>query len=111
MRCKTVFWYLSGRYKKGCIVDTTLLVPQSSRQPFGFLKSQYILKKVDDRVEVYVFQGVPQHYACPHCFVKDTIQILQYQRIESGYFKCPGCKTLFVMTHPTGLVSLMGYIF
>jgi ribosomal protein L37AE/L43A len=88
-------------------VDTTLLVPQRSRQPFGFLKSQYVLKKVDDRVEVYVFQGVSQHYACPHCFAKDTIQILQYQRIESGCFKCPGCKTLFVMTHPTGLVSLI----
>jgi len=88
-------------------VDTTLLVSQRSRQPFGFLKSQYILKKVDDRVEVYVYQGVPQHYACPHCFAKDTIQILQYQRIESGCFKCQGCKTLFVMTHPTGLVSLI----
>jgi hypothetical protein len=30
-----------------------------------------------------------------HCFVKHVMHALQYRRIGSGYFECPGCKASF----------------
>ncbi len=80
---------------------------QTSMHPLDSLKSQYSLERVDGGVEVYIFQGFPQHYVCPQCFAKDSVQVLQYRRIDSGFFKCPGCKASFPVTQPTGLVSLI----
>jgi predicted RNA-binding Zn-ribbon protein involved in translation (DUF1610 family) len=59
------------------------------------LKSQYELFEMDGGAVVYAFTGFPKHYACPHCFAKDILHALQYRRIGSGYFECPGCKTAF----------------
>ena len=65
----------------GCIMDS--------------LKKQYETIKNSDGSIIYVFTGFPKHYACPHCFAKDSIQVLQFRRVGSGYFECPACKTFF----------------
>ena len=77
--------------------------------PAGFitatLKSQYERIHIGDGVEVYVFTGIPKHYACPQCFQKESIQVLRYRRIGAGFFECPACKRDFPATCDTGLVS------
>ncbi len=88
-------------------MQTMLCVTPRSIQSLDSLKGQYILAALDGGVEVYVFQGFPQHYACPHCFAKDNIQVLQYRRIDSGFFECPGCKASFPVTQPIGLIALI----
>src|SRR6266849_5835849 len=55
-------------------------------------KSQYQLEKTAGGAMVYAFTGTPQHYACPSCFAKEVIQILQDRRVMAGVFDCPGCK-------------------
>ena len=63
-----------------------------SSQPIEALKSQYELLELEGGAVVYAFTGFPKHYVCPHCFVKHVMHALQYRRIGSGYFECPGCK-------------------
>jgi len=69
------------------------------------LKSQYERIHLGDGVEVYVFTGVPKHYACLQCFEKANIQVLRYRRIKSGFFECPACKSAFPATFDKGLFS------
>ena len=88
-------------------MQTTLFGTRMSRPSRDALKDQYTLATRDGGVEVYVFQGFPQYYACPYCFAKDQVHVLQYRRIDSGFFECPGCKASFPVTHPIGLVLLI----
>jgi transposase-like protein len=62
------------------------------------VKKQYEARKNTDGSIIYVFTGFPTHYACPSCFAKNTRQVLQFRRVGSGYFACPGCKTFFPVT-------------
>jgi hypothetical protein len=39
-------------------------------------------------------QGV-RHFACPSCFERQQIQILQDMHLQSGDFECPGCRVRF----------------
>jgi hypothetical protein len=39
--------------------------------------------------------GPPQHFACPACFTKKTIQILQNRGTMGGGFDCPSCKVIY----------------
>jgi hypothetical protein len=55
-------------------------------------KSQYSLEETAGGGIVYAFQGTPKHYACPSCFTKETIQILQDKNVMGGQFACPGCE-------------------
>jgi hypothetical protein len=64
----------------------------------ALVKRQYEVRKNPDGSIIYVFTGFPTHYACPSCFVKDTLQVLQFRRVGSGYFACPSCKTFFPVT-------------
>lgn len=78
-------------------METTFVTTPTSA--FGYitdsLKKQYEPRKCRDGSIIYVFTGFPKHYACPHCFAKDSIQVLQFRRVSAGYFECPGCKTFF----------------
>ncbi len=56
-------------------------------------KSQYQLEDTAGGATVYAFTGTPKHYACPSCFTKATIQILQDRRVIGGIFDCPSCRT------------------
>ena len=66
-----------------------------SSRPIDALQSQYELLELEGGAVVYAFTGFPKHYACPHCFAKHVMHALQYRRIGSGYFECPGCKASF----------------
>jgi hypothetical protein len=57
-------------------------------------KKRYEIFKANGGV-VWLYTGNPQHYACPSCFEKENIQILQDQDNVAGTFKCPGCKEHF----------------
>jgi len=78
-----------------------------SVRPIDALQSQYELLELNGGAVVYAFRGFPKHYACPHCFAKHVVHALQYRRIGSGYFECPGCKTSFPVKQSTGLKSLV----
>jgi hypothetical protein len=70
-------------------------------RPIDAVESQYELLELGGGAVVYAFTGFPKHYACPHCFAKHVIHVLQYRRIGSGYFECPGCKTSFPVKQST----------
>jgi len=75
------------------------------------LKSQYERIYIGDGVEVYVFTGVPKHYACPPCLQKESLQVLRYRRIGAGFFECPACKSAFPATFDKGLFSPIMKVF
>src|SRR5262249_34273179 len=58
-------------------------------------KKQYQIFKTNGGAVVRLFADNPQHYACPSCFEKESIQILQDEDNVAGTFQCPGCKTHF----------------
>jgi len=54
--------------------------------------SDYELVKTDGKAVVYKSKSEPEHYLCPSCVAKKTIEILQDNRTMSGKFRCVGCK-------------------
>jgi transposase-like protein len=72
-----------------------------SSRSIDTVKSQYELLELEGGAVVYAFTGFPKHYACPHCLAKHVMHALQYRRIGSGYFECPGCKTSFPVKQST----------
>jgi transposase-like protein len=80
---------------------TCVAAALGSSQPIDALQSQYELLELEGGAVVYAFTGFPKHYACPHCFAKHVKHALQYRRIGSGYFECPGCKTSFPVKQST----------
>jgi rubredoxin len=58
-------------------------------------KSQYRLENTERGAVVYVFTGTPKHYACPSCIAKQTVHILQDERLNAGTFECPNCKYVY----------------
>jgi transcription elongation factor Elf1 len=56
-------------------------------------KDQYKIEKTTGGAMVYVSISDPKHYACPVCFNKGDIQILQDRNSESwqGFFDCYNC--------------------
>ena len=65
-------------------------------------KSMYELSQTPGGAVVYSFTGTPKHYACPSCFAKSKIELLQNRRLVSGTFDCPGCKTTYPVNPRTG---------
>lgn len=70
-----------------------------SQQDWEATKRQYELQHTPGGAVVYLYSGTPKHYACPSCFSKRTVEILQDRRVISGAFECPGCKVLYLV-HP-----------
>lgn len=56
---------------------------------------RYELASTPGSAVVYRFTGQPEHFACPSCFNKAEIQILQDNHVMSGTFRCPGCEAHF----------------
>ena len=44
---------------------------------------------------VYKSKTQPEHFACPSCFNKKEIHILQNNRTMSGKYRCTGCTNQF----------------
>ncbi|HWI80714.1 hypothetical protein [Ramlibacter sp.] len=52
---------------------------------------QYELAQAAGSAVVFKFKGEPAHFACPSCFNKKEIHILQDNRTLSGKYRCTGC--------------------
>ena len=60
-----------------------------AREEWETQKAEYQLQETPGGAVVYAYSGSPHHYACPSCFAKKTIQILQ----GPGYiFDCSSCN-------------------
>lgn len=57
--------------------------------------NQYKLARTAGGAVVYKFNGDPEHFACPSCFNKQEIHVLQDNRTMSGKFRCTGCAAEF----------------
>lgn len=55
----------------------------------------YVLTQTEGGATVYASEGPPPHYACPSCFERRNLEVLQNRRVVAGIFDCPGCKTEF----------------
>jgi len=55
----------------------------------------YKLTKTAGGAVVYKFDGEPSHYACPSCFNKRELHILQDNRTFRGLYRCTGCEETF----------------
>jgi hypothetical protein len=55
-------------------------------------RAVYRLTRTEGGAVVYGSEGPPPHFACPVCFSKKSIQILQDRRVLAGVYDCPGCK-------------------
>lgn len=51
----------------------------------------YTLIETNGGAIVWHTPGPPEHFACPVCLEKKTVNILQDTRTYSGAFRCPGC--------------------
>lgn len=67
----------------------------AAREKWEAQKAAYRLETAVGGAVVYLSDGPPQHFACPVCFSKNTIQILQDRRVMSGVFDCPSCKAQY----------------
>ena len=67
----------------------------SEAQSWVVRSSQYNLVQTDGGAVVYKFNADPKHFACPSCFNKQQLQILQDNRTISGEFRCTGCNSEF----------------
>jgi hypothetical protein len=56
---------------------------------------QYELADTPGKAVVYKYKGKPDHSACPSCFNKHEIHILQLDNQFSGTYKCTGCGNSF----------------
>jgi hypothetical protein len=74
-----------------------------SRDSWEAQKAGYQLQETSGGAVVYMYSGSPQHYACPSCFAKMTIQILQDRRVVAGVFDCPSCKAVYPVKAPQEL--------
>jgi len=54
---------------------------------------QYELNPTAGSAVVFRYKGQPEHFACPSCFNKREIHILQDNKVMSGTFKCTGCES------------------
>jgi len=55
----------------------------------------YSLVHTEGGAVVYASGTTPQHFVCPSCFDRESLQILQDTRTISGNFECPGCGKTF----------------
>ncbi|RVT47436.1 hypothetical protein [Rubrivivax albus] len=58
-------------------------------------EQQYSLSSTVGGAVVYQFIGSPDHFACPSCFNRREVHILQDNHNMSGTFRCPGCQENF----------------
>jgi hypothetical protein len=66
-----------------------------ARDEWEIQRSRYQLAETAGGAIVYLFTETPRHYACPSCFSRSTVQILQDRRVMAGVFDCPGCRTVY----------------
>lgn len=62
---------------------------------------QYSLVRTPGSAQVYQNGEPPdEHYACPVCFERQEIQVLQRLAPASGLYDCPSCKASYSVLQP-----------
>jgi hypothetical protein len=59
--------------------------------------AEYDLVKTVGEAIVYKYKNEPEHYICPSCTSKKSIQILQDNKSPSGSFSCNGCSSHYTI--------------
>jgi hypothetical protein len=54
--------------------------------------SQYTLQRASGGALAYQYAGLPSHWACPVCFEKQTVGLLQDGKTNLGLYECSDCK-------------------
>lgn len=63
--------------------------------------NKYELHSTQGSSVVYKYKSEPEHFACPSCFNKHEVHILQDNRVMAGTYKCTGCGSNFPIEPPT----------
>lgn len=61
---------------------------------------QYELTMTPGSAVVYKYKGLPDHYACPSCFNKHEVHILQDNKVMAGTYRCTGCGANYPVKPP-----------
>lgn len=75
--------------------NDTLRRQLAEAQSWEARSKQYQLARTTGGAVVFRFNGDPEHFACPSCYNKQQIHILQDNRAVSGKFRCTGCAAEF----------------
>ena len=67
---------------------------------------QYELATTPGTAVVYKYKDEPEHYACPSCFNKREIHILQDNKVMAGTYRCTGCGANYPVKPPTSFNSM-----
>jgi len=67
---------------------------------------QYELVTTPGSAVVYKYKGQPNHFACPSCFSKREIHILQNNQRMAGTYHCTGCGFDYLVEPPDSTVSI-----
>ena len=62
---------------------------------------QYELTTTPGTAVVYKYKGQPNHFACPSCFNKHEVHILQDNKVMAGTYRCTGCSANYPVKPPT----------
>lgn len=57
--------------------------------------SNYELANTAGGAVVFKYNGSPEHFACPSCFNKHEVHILQDDRVIAGTYQCTGCGSRY----------------
>jgi hypothetical protein len=57
--------------------------------------AEYELVKTSGEAVVYRFKAEPEHFICPSCVSKKSIQILQDNKTMVGTFRCVSCDAFY----------------
>ena len=70
-----------------------------ARDDWDARKARYSLQRTVGGAIVHA-SDFERHFACPACFEKREVQILQYQGPASGYADCPSCRVNYLVSVP-----------
>jgi DNA repair exonuclease SbcCD ATPase subunit len=62
---------------------------------------QYELTTTPGTAVVYKYKGQPDHFACPSCFNKHEVHILQDNKLMRGTYRCTGCEANYPVKPPS----------
>lgn len=77
------------------IENDRLRAELKAKDEWASQKAPYALTQTAGGAVVYSFSGNPRHFACPACYAKATIQILQDLRSATGMYECSTCKATY----------------
>lgn len=72
--------------------NETLKSELRARDEWKERTKRYFLVQAHGGAVVYRSNFQPEHFACPICFEKRTVSILQDRRVVAGIFDCLACK-------------------